>query len=107
VVGGASEGSITIAGPGGTPSYPESGAVACDRTSIAVSGITSTYDLIHRVTFTITAPGLAQVRTAYLSLTGVSSYTLTIEVSKRVRSEIEGDPALCIGHASTRRSPSS
>jgi hypothetical protein len=79
--GAPPQGSITIAGPGGTPSYSESGAVVYDRTSIAVSGITSTYNLIHRVTFTITAPGSAQVWTAYVSLSGVSSYTLTIEVS--------------------------
>jgi hypothetical protein len=105
---GAPQGSLTISGPGGTPSYSESGAVVYDRTSIAVSGSTSTYDLIHRVTSTITAPGSAQVWTAYLSLTGASSYTLTIEVSYGVRSEIEGVPALCEAHASsTRRSPSS
>jgi hypothetical protein len=74
-------GTITIAGPGGNPMISESGGVVYDRTSIAVAGGTSTYSLIHRVTFTVTAPGSAQVWTAYVSLSGVSNYNLTIEVS--------------------------
>jgi len=74
-------GSITIAGPGGTPTLSESGAVVYDRTSITVSGGTSTYSIIHRATFTITAPGAAQTWTALISLTGVSNYNVAIEVS--------------------------
>jgi len=74
-------GSITIAGPGGTPTLSESGADVYDRTSITVSGSTSTYSIIHRATFTITAPGSAQVWTAYVSLAGVSNYNVAIEVS--------------------------
>jgi len=74
-------GSITIAGPGGTPTLQESGAVVYDRTSITVSGGTSTYAIIHRATFTITAPGSAQTWTALISLAGVSNYNVAIEVS--------------------------
>lgn len=74
-------GSITIAGPGGTPTLQESGAVVYDRTSITVSGGTSTYAIIHRATFTITAPGSAQTWTALISLSGVSNYNVAIEVS--------------------------
>jgi len=79
--GAPPSGTITIAGPGGTPTLGESGAVVYDRTSIAVSGGANTYALIHRVTFTIAAPGSAQVWTALVSLSGVSSYNLTIEVT--------------------------
>lgn len=78
--GAPPQGTIAI-GPSGTPTYMESGAVVYDRTSISVSGSGNTYNLIHRVTFTITAPGSAQVWTAYVSLSNVSTYTLTIEVS--------------------------
>lgn len=74
-------GSITIAGPGGTPTLQESAAVVYDRTSITVSGGTSTYSIIHRVTFTIAAPGSAQTWTALVSLPGISSYNVAIEVS--------------------------
>jgi hypothetical protein len=74
-------GSITIAGPGGTPTLSESGAVVYDRTSITVSGSTSTYSIIHRATFTITAPGSAQTWTALISLSGLTSYNVAIEVS--------------------------
>jgi hypothetical protein len=59
----------------------ESGAVVYDRTSITVSGSTSTYSIIHRATFTITAPGSAQTWTALISLSGVSNYNVAIEVS--------------------------
>jgi len=74
-------GSITIAGPGGTPTFEESGAVVYDRTSITVSGSTSTYSIIHRATFTIPAPGSAQTWTATISLPGISNYNVAIEVS--------------------------
>jgi len=74
-------GNITIAGPGGTPTLYESGAVVYDRTSITVSGGTNTYSIIHRATFTITAPGSAQTWTALISLVGVSNYNVAIEVS--------------------------
>ena len=74
-------GSITIAGPGGTPTLQESGAVVYDRTSITVSGSTSTYSIIHRATFTIPAPGSAQTWTATISLPGISNYNVAIEVS--------------------------
>jgi hypothetical protein len=73
--------SIAITGPGGTPNYQESSAVVYDRTSISVSGSTSTYSIIHRATFTIAAPGSAQTWTALISLTGVTSYNVAIEVS--------------------------
>jgi hypothetical protein len=79
--GAPSSGNIMIAGPSGTPTLYESGAVVYDRTSIAVSGGSNSYSIIHRVTFTITAPGSAQVWTALVSLSGVSSYNVTIEVS--------------------------
>lgn len=74
-------GSITIAGPGGTPMLMESGAVIYDRTSIAASGSSSAYILLHRVTFTITAPSSTQTWTVLVSLPGVSNYNVTIEVS--------------------------
>jgi len=79
--GSPPSGSITIAGPGGTPTLEESGAVVYDRTSITVSGSTSTYSIIHRATFTITPPGSAQTWTATVSLPGISSYNVAIEVS--------------------------
>jgi hypothetical protein len=79
--GSPPSGSITIAGPGGTPTLSESGAVVYDRTSITVSGSTNTYSIMHRATFTITAPGSAQTWTAYVSLAGVSNYNVAIEVS--------------------------
>jgi hypothetical protein len=79
--GAPPQGSIIVAGPGANPTLQESGAVVYDRTSIAVSGSSNTYALLHRVTFTITAPGSAQVWTALVSLSGVSAYNITIEVS--------------------------
>jgi hypothetical protein len=79
--GSPPSGSITLVGPGGSPILQESGAVVYDRTSIAVSGSTSTYSIIHRVTFTITAPSQAQTWTALVSLSGVSNYNVAIEVS--------------------------
>jgi len=78
--GSPPSGSITLVGPGGSPILQESGAVVYDRTSIAVSGSTNTYSIIHRVTFTITAPSQAQW-TALVSLSGVSNYNVAIEVS--------------------------
>jgi len=79
--GAPPSGAITIAGPGDNPVMQDSGAVVYDRTSIVVSGGTNTYSLIHRVTFTIAPPASAEVWTALVSLSGVSSYNLTIEVS--------------------------
>jgi len=79
--GSPPSGSITIAGPGGTPTLSESGAVVYDRTSITVSGSTSTYSIIHRATFTVSGIGSAQTWTALISLAGVSSYNVAIEVS--------------------------
>jgi hypothetical protein len=79
--GSPPSGSITITGPGGTPILSESGAVVYDRTSVAVSGGTNTYNIIHRATFTITAPGSAQTWTALVSLSGVTNYNVAIEVS--------------------------
>jgi len=75
-------GNITI-GPGSPPSplYKEPGAVVYDRTLITVTGGTNTYSIIHRATFTISAPGSAQTWTALISLAGVSSYNVAIEVS--------------------------
>jgi hypothetical protein len=78
-------GTITIAGPSGSPTLYEAGFAVYDRTTIGVlmgTGATG-YQIIHRVTFTpLTPPPVsAQIWTAYVSLAGVSSYQLTIEVS--------------------------
>ena len=59
----------------------ESAAVVYDRTSITVSGSTTTYSIIHRATFTIAALGSAQTWTALISISGVSNYNVAIEVS--------------------------
>jgi hypothetical protein len=72
---------LTIAGPNGSPTIYESGGTSYDRTTILVSGGTTTYNVIHRVTWTITAPGAAQVWTVYVSIAGVSSYTVIVEVT--------------------------
>lgn len=79
--GAPPSGTITIRGPGGSPMLMESGAVIYDRTSIAASGSSSAYVLLHRVTFTITAPSSTQTWTVLVSLPGVSNYNVTIEVS--------------------------
>lgn len=70
-------------GPSGGTTLSESAGTVYDRTTISVAGASNTYNLIHRVTFPITAPGSAAPPgwIAYVSLAGVSSYTLTIEVS--------------------------
>jgi hypothetical protein len=67
--------SVTIAGPGGTPTLSESGAVIYDRVSYVSGSSTPTY--IHRVTFTLTSPPTG-TWTASVSQT---SATVTIEVS--------------------------
>jgi len=74
-------GSITIVGPGGTPQYQESAGAVYDRTTIAVSGSSNTYALLHRVTFTVSGITSPQVWTALISLASVSTYNITIEVS--------------------------
>lgn len=74
-------GSITIVGPGGTPQYVEASGAVYDRTSIAVSGSSNTYTLLHRVTFTVHDIASPQVWTALVSLASVSTYNITIEVS--------------------------
>jgi len=74
-------GSITLAAPGGSPTYAESGAAVYDRTSIGVSGTSNTYTLLHRVTFTVSGIISPQVWTALVSLASVSTYNITIEVS--------------------------
>jgi hypothetical protein len=74
-------GSITIAGPGGTPTYGEASGAVYDRTSIAVSGSSSAYTVLHRVTFTVSDISSPQVWTALVSLASVSTYNITIEVS--------------------------
>jgi hypothetical protein len=74
-------GSITIVGPGGTPQYGESSGAVYDRTSIAVSGSSSAYTVLHRVTFTVSGITSPQVWTALVSLASVSTYNITIEVS--------------------------
>lgn len=73
--------SLTIAGPLGSPTLAETAGTVYDRTSITVTSGTPTYNVIHRVTWTVSAPGSAQVWTVYVSLSGASSYTVTIEVS--------------------------
>lgn len=72
---------IFIFDAGGTPALQETSAVVYDRTSIIVSGGTNTYNIIHRATFTITAPGSAQAWTTLVSLSGVTNYNVAIEVS--------------------------
>ena len=74
-------GSITLAGPGGSPTYAESGASVYDRTSIAVSGGSNTYTILHRVTFTVSGITSPEVWTALISLATVSTYNVIIEVS--------------------------
>ena len=78
---GTASASVTVAGPGGSPTLSESGAVGYDRTSIIVSGGSPTYASIHRVTFTITAPTSTQTWSLLLSISGTSTYNVTIEVS--------------------------
>lgn len=77
------QGSVTISSPSGvcSSSCLEAAGAVYDRTSIAVSNAGNTYSIIHRVTFTITAPGAMPAWTAYVTLSGVSTYTVTIEVS--------------------------
>ena len=72
---GTGTASVTIAGPDGSPTMLESGAVIYDRTSY-VSG-TAPPTNIHRVTFTLSSPP-AGTWTAYVSQSGA---TVTIEVS--------------------------
>ena len=74
-------GSITLAAQGGSPTYAESGAAVYDRTSIAVSGASKTYTILHRVTFTVSGIISPQVWTALVSLASVSTYNVIIEVS--------------------------
>jgi hypothetical protein len=74
-------GSITLAAQGGSPTYAESGAAVYDRTSIAVSGGSKTYTILHRVTFTVSGIASPEVWTALVSLANVSTYNVTIEVS--------------------------
>lgn len=74
---GSGTAAVTLAGPGGSPTVSESGAIVYDRLTY-VSGSSSPNN-IHRVTFTITAPPSAQAWTVLVSLSG--SYTVTIEVS--------------------------
>lgn len=74
---GAGTAAVTLAGPGGSPTLSESGAIVYDRVTY-VSGSSSPNN-IHRVTFTITPPPSAQAWTVLVSLSG--SYTVTIEVS--------------------------
>jgi hypothetical protein len=74
-------GSITLAAQGGSPTYAESGAAVYDRTSIAVSGGSKTYTILHRVTFTVSGIISPQVWTAWVSLASVSTYNVIIEVS--------------------------
>ncbi len=74
-------GNVTIVGPGGTPQYPESSGAVYDRTSIAVTGSSNTYALLHRVTFTVSDISSPQIWIALVSLASVSTYNITIEVS--------------------------
>lgn len=70
---------VYLAGPGGTPLYPESSGVIYNR--ISNPTVVSAPTLIHRVTFTITPPSSAQTWTALVSLSLPGSYTVTVEVS--------------------------
>jgi hypothetical protein len=72
---GSGTASVTIAGPGGTPTLSESGAVVYDRTTYQSGSSTPTN--IHRVTFTLSSPPTG-TWTAYVSQSGA---TVTIEVS--------------------------
>jgi len=70
--------SVSIAYGGTT--YPDTGAVTYDRTSIAVAtGQTPTYTSIHRATYTIT--GITSPETWTLYVSGPSTYTVTVEVT--------------------------
>jgi hypothetical protein len=73
-------GSITIVGPGGTPQYEEASGAVYDRTSIAVTGSSSAYTVLHRVTFTVSDINSPQVWTALVPPPSVT-YNITIEVS--------------------------
>jgi hypothetical protein len=72
---GSGTASVTIAGPSGSPTLSESGAVVYDRTTYQSGSSTPTN--IHRVTFTISSPPTG-AWTAYVSQSGA---TVTIEVS--------------------------
>ena len=75
---GSGTAAIYLAGPGGSPTLSESGAVIYDRVVYVSGSSTPTY--IHRVTFTLPSPPTStQTWNALVSLTG--SYTVTIEVN--------------------------
>lgn len=78
---GTGTAAVTIAGPGGSPTISESAGVIYDRTSIIVTGGTSTSSNIHRVTFTISPPASLQSWMLLLSISGTTTYNVTIEVS--------------------------
>lgn len=71
---------VTLAAPGGSPTFSESGATVYDRTSIPTGSSTPTY--IHRVTFALSpSPASTQNWTVLISISVPSGYTVTIEVS--------------------------
>jgi len=75
---GSGTAAIYLAGPGGSPTLSEPGAVIYDRVVYVSGSSTPTY--IHRVTFTLSSPPTStQTWNALVSLTG--SYTVTIEVN--------------------------
>jgi hypothetical protein len=76
---GSGAASVTLAGPGGSPTLSESGQTVYDRTTYGSGSTTPTN--IHRVTFNISAnsPTSPQTWTVLVSLSG--SYTITIEVA--------------------------
>jgi len=75
---GSGTAAIYLAGPGGSPTLSESGAVIYDRVVYVSGSSTPTY--IHRVTFTLSSPPTStQTWNALVALTG--SYTVTIEVN--------------------------
>ena len=75
---GSGTAAIYLAGPGGSPTLSEPGAVIYDRVVYVSGSSTPTY--IHRVTFTLSPPPTTtQTWNALTSLTG--SYTVTIEVN--------------------------
>lgn|GEM_PF-4822335 len=71
--------SVTLAGPGGTPTLSESGQVVYDRLTYASGSSTPTN--IHRVTFNISSYSPTSVQTWTVLVSLSASYTVTIEVS--------------------------
>jgi hypothetical protein len=78
---GSGTASVTIQGPGGTPTMTEAAGTVYDRTTITVVSGSSTYTYIHRVTFTLSpSPASPEVWTMLITI-GTSTYNVNIEVT--------------------------